>query len=88
LRISKTTGTVSTTLDQDLEDLAFVFDGTPQIRVLARDPDDHFVGMAAIARSRTAPPQTQSDRQFRRNCDALVEMSAHARQVALDIAIA
>ena len=29
---------VSTTLDQDLEDLAFVVDGTPQIHVLARNP--------------------------------------------------
>ena len=42
---------VSTTLDQDLEDLAFVVDGTSQIHVLARDPDDHFVEMPAIARS-------------------------------------
>src|ERR1700738_3161732 len=34
---------VSTALDQDLEDLALVVDGTPQIHALARDPDDHFV---------------------------------------------
>jgi hypothetical protein len=47
---------VSTTLDQDLKDLAFVVDGTPQIHVLTRDPDDHFVEMPAIAWSRTAPP--------------------------------
>jgi len=33
---------VSTTLDQDLKDLALVVDRTPQIHVLARDPDDHF----------------------------------------------
>ena len=33
---------VSTTLDQDLKDLALVVDGTPQIHVLACDPDDHF----------------------------------------------
>src|SRR6266481_2185490 len=46
---------VSTTLDQDLEDLALVVDGTPQIHVLARDPHDHFVEMPAIARSRTLP---------------------------------
>src|SRR6266436_6637292 len=32
---------VSTTLDQDLEDLALVVDGTPQMHALARDPDDH-----------------------------------------------
>src|SRR6267142_3899234 len=54
---------VSTTLDQDLEDLALVVDGTPEIHVPARDPDDHFVKMPAIARSRTAPPQAPSDRR-------------------------
>jgi hypothetical protein len=53
LRISLTArGSASTTLDQDLKDLAFVVDGTPQIHVLACDPDDHFVEMPAIARSR------------------------------------
>src|SRR3984893_7863091 len=54
---------VSTTLDQNLEDLAFVVDGTPQIHLLARDPDDHFVEMPAIARSRTAPPPAPSERR-------------------------
>src|SRR5437763_11732312 len=54
---------VSTTLDQDLEDLALVIDGTPQVHVLARDPDDHFVEVPAIARSRTAPSQAPSDRR-------------------------
>ena len=52
---------VSTTLDQDLEDFTLVVDGTPQIHVLARDPDDHFVEMPAIARSRTAPSQAPRD---------------------------
>jgi hypothetical protein len=33
-----------------------MIDGTPQIHVLARDPDDHFIEMPSIARSRTAPP--------------------------------
>ena len=54
---------VSTTLDQDLEDLALVVDGTPQIHLLACDPDDHFVEMPVIARSRTAPSQAPSDRR-------------------------
>src|ERR1700682_147640 len=54
---------VSTTLDQDLEDLALVVDGTPQVHGLARDPDDHFVEMPAIARSRTAPSQAPTDRR-------------------------
>src|SRR4029077_5545131 len=56
-------GPVSTPLDQDLAERAFVVDGTPQIHVPARDPDDHFVEMPTIARSRTAPPQTPSDRR-------------------------
>ena len=54
---------VATTLDQDLEDLALVVDGTPQIHLLARDPDDHFVEMPAIARSRTARSQAPRDRR-------------------------
>ena len=49
--------------DQDLEDLALVVDGTPQIHLLARDPDDHFVEMPAIARSRTARSQAPRDRR-------------------------
>ena len=54
---------VSTTLDQDLEDLALVIDGTPQIHLLACDPDNHFVEMPAIARSRTARSQASRDRR-------------------------
>jgi hypothetical protein len=46
LRISLTADRpVSTTPYQDLEDLALVVNGTPQIHVLARDPHDHFVEM-------------------------------------------
>jgi hypothetical protein len=51
---------VATTLDEDLEDLALVVDSTPQIHVLACDPDNHFVEMPAIARSRTAPLQARA----------------------------
>ena len=43
---------VSSALNQDLEDLALMIDGTPQIHVLARNPDDHFVEMPSIARWR------------------------------------
>ena len=53
----------STTLDQDLKDLAFVVDGTPQIHLLARDPDDHFVEMPATTWSRTASPLSPSNRR-------------------------
>src|SRR5882672_8594429 len=83
---------VSTTLDQDLEDLALVVDGTPQIHVLARDPDDHFVEMPTIARSRTAPSQAPSDRrsEFEHpTANALVgEVKAALGKQLFDIAIA
>ena len=83
---------VSTTLDQDLEDLTFVVDGTPQIHVPARDPDDHFVEMPAITRSRTAPSQTPSDRrsEFEHpTANTLVgEVEATLGKQLLDIAIA
>ena len=54
---------VASALNQHVENLALVVDGTPQIHELAGDPDDHFVEMPAIARSRTAPSQSPSDRR-------------------------
>ena len=67
-------------------------DGTPQIHVLARDPDDHFVEMPAIARSRTAPSQAPSDRrsEFEHpTANAFVgEVEATLGKQLLDIAIA
>ena len=54
---------VPSALNQDLEDFALMIDGTPQIQVPARNPDDHFVEMPSIARSRTAPPQSPGDRR-------------------------
>ena len=80
---------VATTLDQDLEDLTHVVDGTPQIHVLARDPDDHFVEMPAIARSRTAPSQALSDRrsEFAHLTANAFVGEVEAKQL-LDIAIA
>src|SRR5947208_3922708 len=83
---------VSATLDQDLQDLALVVDGTRQIHVLARDPDDHFVEMPAVARPRTAPPQTPSDRrsEFEHpTANALVgDVEPTLGKQLLDIAIA
>src|SRR6266545_4798048 len=54
---------VPSALNQDFEDLALMIDRTPQIHMLAGDPDDHFVEMPAITRSRTTPPQSPSDRR-------------------------
>src|SRR5258705_10643557 len=69
-----------------------VVDRTPQIHVLARDPDDHFVEMPAIARSRTAPSQAPSDRrsEFEHpTANALVgQVEATLGKQLLDIAIA
>src|ERR1700730_6165667 len=60
--------------------------------MLARDPDDHFVEMAAISRSRTAPSQAPSDRwsEFEHpTANALVgEVEATLGKQLLDIAIA
>src|SRR5580704_11178411 len=53
---------VPSALNQDLEDLALMIDRAPQIHMRAGDPDDHFVEMPAITWSRTAPPQSPSDR--------------------------
>jgi hypothetical protein len=83
---------VATALDQDLEDLALVVDGTPQIHLLARDPDDHFVEMPAIARSRTAASQAPSNRRSEfeyPTASAFVgEVEATLDKQLLDIAIA
>ena len=49
--------------DQDLEDLALMIDRAPQVHMPAGDPDDHFVEMPAITRSRTAPSQSPGDRR-------------------------
>jgi hypothetical protein len=46
--------TVAPTLNQHVENLAFVVDGTPQIHPLTGDPHHHFVEVPAIARPRTA----------------------------------
>jgi hypothetical protein len=67
-------------------------DGPPQIHVFARDPDNHFVEMPAIARSRTAPSQASSDcrSEFENSTtNALVgEVEATPGKQFLDIAIA
>jgi len=47
--------TVAPTLNQHVEDLAFMIDGTPQIHPLTGDPHHHLVEVPAIARPRAAP---------------------------------
>src|SRR5712672_172727 len=83
---------VSAALDQDLEDLAFMVDGTPQVHMLARDPHDHFVEMPSIARSGAAPPQIASDHrsEFEHpTANALVgDVEPTLGKQLLDIAIA
>jgi hypothetical protein len=46
---------IAPSLNQHVEDLALVVDGTPQIHPLAGDPHHHLVEVPAIARSWTAP---------------------------------
>src|SRR6201993_3957288 len=47
---------VAATLDQHVEDLALVVDGTPQVHPLAGDPNNHLVQVPPIARAGTVPP--------------------------------
>jgi hypothetical protein len=47
--------TAAAALDQHVEDLAFVVDGTPEVHPLAGDPNDHLVQVPAIARAGTVP---------------------------------
>ena len=42
--------TVAPTLNQHVEDLAFMIDGTPQIHLPAADPHHHLVEVPTIAR--------------------------------------
>ena len=57
LRISRKAARLSAaTLDQHVEDLAFVVDGTPEVHPPAGDPNNHLVEVASIARARTTPP--------------------------------
>ena len=46
---------VASTLNQHVEDLALVVDGTPQIHPLTSDPHHHLVEVPAIARPWTVP---------------------------------
>src|ERR1700739_2529298 len=61
---------VATRLDQDLEDLALVVDGTPQIHVLARDPNEQASGAGQLhPRTRVTgggrPPPVPTERSVR-----------------------
>ena len=58
--------TVAPTLNQYVEDLAFMVDGSPQKHPLARDPNHHLVEVPAIARPRAAPTQPSRDHRSER----------------------
>ena len=53
---------VGENLDQHVEDLAFVVDGTPEVHPLAGDPNNHLVQLPSIARAGTALPQLRAIR--------------------------
>src|SRR5580704_12917120 len=54
--------TVASTLNQHVENLALVVDGTPEIHPLAADAHHHLVQMPAIARPRATLAQPSRDR--------------------------
>jgi hypothetical protein len=62
LRISRSAAPgVTAALNQNVEDLALVIDGTPEVHPLAGDPHHHLVEVPAMARPRTAPPRPSRD---------------------------
>jgi hypothetical protein len=46
---------VAARLDQHVEHLAFMMDGTPEVHPLPADPHHHLVQVPTIARPRTVP---------------------------------
>jgi hypothetical protein len=52
---------VAPALKQDVENLAFVINGSPQVHPFAGNPDHHLVEVPAIARAWAAPPQLSCD---------------------------
>jgi hypothetical protein len=62
LRISRSPASgVASTLNQHVENLALMVDGTPEIHSLAGDAHHHLVEMPAIARPRATPTQPSRD---------------------------
>ena len=53
---------VAPALNQHVEDLALVVDGTPEVHPLAGDPHHHLVKMPAVARSMAMLAQPSRDR--------------------------
>jgi hypothetical protein len=54
---------VAPALNQHVEDLAFIVDGTPEIHAYTGDPHHHLVEMPEIARPRALPAQPARDRR-------------------------
>src|SRR5215204_7182866 len=83
---------VAPTLEQHVEDLAFVVDRAPEIHPLAGDPDHHLVEVPAIAWPRTALAQPSRDHraEFQNPAaDALAgEVEPALCEKLLDVAIA
>jgi hypothetical protein len=52
---------VAAALNQHVENLAFVVDGTPQVHPFASNPDYHLVEVPSVARAWAAPPQLSCD---------------------------
>ena len=48
-------------LDQQIEDLTLLVDGTPQVPAPAGDPHDHLVEVPSVARPRLSPPHASRD---------------------------
>jgi hypothetical protein len=51
---------VAPTLNQHIEDLTLMIDGTPEVHPLAGDPDHHLVQMPSVARPRATSSQRRA----------------------------
>ena len=81
---------IPSSLNDEVENFAFVIDGAPQIHPSATDPADHFVKMPAWRRRRPAPLQPSSDQRSeldRPAADGLVaDIHAPCREKLFNVA--
>jgi hypothetical protein len=83
---------VAPALNKHVEDLAFVVNGTPEVHLLAGDPDHHFVQVPSVARATAAPSKPSRDHRSKLQhpaSDGLIGYVEPAvREEILDVSIA
>jgi hypothetical protein len=83
---------VAAALNKNIEDLAFVIHGAPQIHPATGDPNHHFVEMPSVARAWAALPQPARDHRAKFEHPTphcfIGDVEPTLRQKFLDVAIA